>query len=111
MTSHAAPALPDTVAVTVELPKQVLGLLALTPDEAAMYLKTLALIELFRRGEISGGWAAKRLGMSKSDFIDLLAAHEVPYIDLSEEELRQELEVARSFRQRRVAPPSRTADR
>jgi len=108
MTSHAASALPDTVAVTVELPKQVLELLAPTSEEAAACLEQLALIELFRRGEVSSGWAAERLGMSKWDFIELLAAHEVPYFNLSAEELRQDVEASRKHRARLTGSPSPT---
>ena len=111
MTSHAVSAESNTVTVAVELPKQALELLGLTPEEAAVYLKKLALIELFRRDEVSSGWAAERLGMSKWDFIQLLGAHKVPYIDLTEEELRQEVEVALSHWGRRESPPSQTADR
>jgi predicted HTH domain antitoxin len=95
----------------VDLPKELQKLLAPTEGEAAACLKKLALIELFRRGDVSSGYAAKVLGMSKWEFIDLLAEHEVPYIDLSEEELRQEIEVARSWRSRRKGPSSPTAGR
>lgn len=94
----------------VELPKQGLELLGLTAEEAALYLKKLALIELFRRGEVSSGWAAEKLGVSKDDFRKLLAEHEVPYLDVSEEELRQELEVARNHWHRRTDLLSQTAD-
>jgi len=106
MTSHTAPAQPDTVSVAVELPKQVLELLALTPDDAPVYLKKLALIELFRRSEVSSGWAAEKLGISKWDVIELLGGHEVPYVDLSEEELRQQVEAALPNGGRRGSPPS-----
>jgi predicted HTH domain antitoxin len=111
MTSHAPSTQSDTVAITVELPRQALEFLGLTPDETAMYLRKLALIELFRRGEVSSGWAAERLGMSKSDFIDLLAQHEVPYFNLTAEELRQDVEAARSYIAPGTPPPSPTADR
>ena len=63
--------------------------------QAAAALARLALIDLFRRGEVSSGYAAQVLGMSREGFLDLLARHGVPAVDLSEEELRQDLEVAR----------------
>jgi predicted HTH domain antitoxin len=85
-----------TDSCVVRLPAEVVRLLGATRDEAAEYLARLALIELFRRGEVSSGYAAEVLGMSKSEFITLLVEHKVPYIDLSEEELRRDLEVARS---------------
>ena len=98
-------------AVSVELPDEILPLLGPTPAEVSACLKQLALIDLFRRGEVSGRYAAEVLGMSKSDFIDLLAEHEVPYLDLSEEELRRDVEVARSHWGKGERPPSQTADR
>jgi len=59
-----------------------------------MHLAELAFIDLFRQGEVSSGWAAEQLRMSKGDFIALLARHGVPYIDLSEEEFLQQLQAA-----------------
>jgi predicted HTH domain antitoxin len=84
----------------VRLPAEVLRLLGPTRNEAAACLARLGLIELFRRGEMSSGYAAELLGLCKWEFIELLAQHRVPYIDLSEEELRRDLEVARAFHHR-----------
>jgi len=78
----------------VELPESVVKLLATTPKEAARRLAELAYIELFRQGEVSSGWAAEQLDISKSDFLDLLFDHDVPYFDLSEDELSQQVESA-----------------
>ncbi|MBA2449790.1 MAG: UPF0175 family protein [Chloroflexi bacterium] len=80
--------------MVVELSDQILRLLAPAPEEAAIRLKELALIDLVRRGEVSSGWAAETLGVSKTDFRKLLVEHDVPYVDLSEEELRQQVEAA-----------------
>src|SRR4051812_35953416 len=80
--------------LSVELPESVVQLLAPTLQEAALHLKELAFIELFRQGEVSSGWAAEQLGMSKTDFLDLLFRHDVPYFDMSEDELRQQVDAA-----------------
>ena len=80
--------------LSVDLPEVVVELLAPTPEEAAMRLAVLAMIEMFRRGEVSSGWAAEQLGISKWDFLDLLFDHDVPYFDLSAEELREQVRVA-----------------
>ena len=58
------------------------------------HLVELAYVELFRQGELSSGWAAEKLGISKDAFRELLSTHDVPYIDMSEEELRREVEAA-----------------
>ena len=86
--------------LTVELPESVVRKLGQTTAEATRHLAELAFIELFRQGEVSSGWAARQLGIDKDDFIRLLAKHRVPYIDLSEEELRQQLEAAMPSRNR-----------
>jgi predicted HTH domain antitoxin len=78
----------------VDLPEVVVELLAPTPEEVAMRLAVLAMMEMFRRGEVSSGWAAEQLGISKWDFLDLLFDHDVPYFDLSAEELREQVRVA-----------------
>lgn len=89
--------------LVVELPESVVGLLGSTTREAARHLAELAFVELFRQGEVSSGWAAEQLMMTKSDFLALLARHQVPYIDLSEEEFLLQLQAAAPQKQ----PPTR----
>lgn len=97
------------VSLRVELPDELVRVLAPSSDEAAACLKRLALIDLFRQGRVSSGYAAETLGVSRSQFIDLLAEHGVPYIDLSAEELQQDLEAARRLRERLNPSSSSTA--
>jgi predicted HTH domain antitoxin len=87
-----------TCTLTVDLPESVVELLGKTPEAAARQLAELAYVELFRQGKLSSGWAAERLGISKDDFLELLYTHDVPYIDMSEEELDRDIEVAMSLR-------------
>jgi predicted HTH domain antitoxin len=86
--------------LTVELPERAVQLLGKTPQDATRHLAELAYVELFRRGAVSSGLAAERLGISKDDFRELLSTHDVPYIDMTEEELRQEVEAAMAMRAR-----------
>jgi len=101
MTTSSASARSKRCTLAVELPESVVQKLGQTTQDAARHLAELAYIELFRQGEVSSGWAAEQLGIDKDDFLDLLARHDVPYIDMSEEELRQQLQAARSTRDRR----------
>ena len=87
--------------LTVELPESVVKLLGQTAEGATRHLAELAYVELFRQGQVSSGWAAEKLGISKDDFRELLYTHDVPYIDMTEEELRQQVEVAMSLRRAR----------
>ena len=101
MSSSSASSQAKTRTLAVELPESVVNLLGPTPQDAARHLAELAYVELFRRGELSSGWAAERLGISKDEFRELLYSHDVPYIDMSEEELRRDVEVAMSLRRAR----------
>ena len=87
--------------LTIELPESVVQLLGSTTEEATRHLSGLAYIELFRQGQVSSGWAAEKLKISKEDFLELLYSHDVPYFDMSEEELREQVEVAMSLRRSR----------
>ena len=92
MSSSPASSQSKTRTLAVELPESVVKLLGESTETATRHLAELAYIELFRQGELSSGWAAEKLGISKDEFRELLYAHDVPYIDMSEEELRQEVE-------------------
>ena len=81
-----------TCTLSVQLPERVVQLLGPTPEDATRHLAELAYVELFRQGQVSSGWAVEKLGISKDDFRELLNTHDVPYIDMTEEELRQEVE-------------------
>jgi|SRR5579864_3920545 len=83
--------------VRVSLPCQVVERLGRSQRDVERAVLELALVELFRRGDVSAGWAAERLGISKWEFIQILDRHEVAYLDMTPEELEQELEVARQY--------------
>jgi predicted HTH domain antitoxin len=48
-------------------------------------------IELLRRHNISQGRAAELLGITRWDLFDLMAKYKVPAIDMTPEEVREEL--------------------
>ena len=50
-------------------------------------LRELIALALFREGHISSGMAAELLGMSKLQFVQLLAQHDIPYFTESPDEL------------------------
>jgi predicted HTH domain antitoxin len=98
-------------ALKVSLPSLVVDLLGSTPAAASARLRELALMELFRRGEISGGYAAEVLGISRWELIQLLGSHGVPYVDMTPVELRDEVEAARAFLKPIEAESSQTPAR
>lgn len=53
----------------------------------AARVRELIAVELFREGQISSGKGAEILGISKFEFVQLLAQRGVPYFTESPEEL------------------------
>ncbi|MBL7161449.1 MAG: UPF0175 family protein [Anaerolineales bacterium] len=58
------------------------------PDEA---VKEVAVLELYRRREISSGKAAQLLGMERFEFIRYAARLGIPFFDMDEGELANEV--------------------
>ncbi len=71
----------NTVELTLDLPSNI------TKDET----QTLLAIKLFETDRVSLGQAAKLAGFSKRAFIEILGKHNVPVIDYSPDDLREEL--------------------
>ena len=77
--------------LTIELPDEALAALALTPDEATREARRILAIHWYSEGRISQGNGAAIAGLSRSEFIDALAAAKVPAIQVTVDELREEL--------------------
>jgi predicted HTH domain antitoxin len=61
---------------------------------AQQVLKEQTVLRLFEQGKVSNGYAAKMLGLSRYQFIDLLAKHRVPLFNYAQEELDREFQAA-----------------
>ncbi len=61
------------------------------PEEA---IKEVAVLELYRRREISSGKAAELLGMNRFEFIRHAARLGIPFFDMDESELAKEVHQA-----------------
>ena len=72
----------------------VLEELRLPVKEAA---RELIILELYRQGELSSGKAAKLLKLDRDDFIRRASAQGIPYLQLSGEELRRELDASKNL--------------
>jgi predicted HTH domain antitoxin len=71
----------NTVELTLNLPPNI------TKDET----QTLLAIKLYEMDRVSLGQAAKLAGYSKRAFIEILGKHNVPVINYSPNDLREEL--------------------
>jgi predicted HTH domain antitoxin len=58
------------------------------PDQA---IKEIAVLELYRRREISSGKAAEMLGMERFEFVRYASRMGIPFFDMDEHELEEEI--------------------
>lgn len=62
----------------------------LTQEEFKRELRIDAAIKLFQKGLVSSGYAAEMIGTTKRDFMELLRERGIPFVDMTEEELKEE---------------------
>ena len=67
-------------------------------DKAEDVLSELAVAELVRQGIISSGMGSKMLEMDRWQFADILAKYNVPSIDTTVDEVREEAAELRKLR-------------
>src|SRR5215831_6913107 len=82
-------AMPRHVEVQLELPDEVAT--HLRDEDLAVKAKEAFTMELLREHEISQGKAAELLGIDRHTLFDLMAKYQVPAIDMTPEELAEEL--------------------
>ena len=78
--------------VTVTLDDELADLLGALDQPIERSVRELILLELYRRGEVSSGKAARLLGMSRLDFIRYSGSLGIPFFNITPEELTKEIE-------------------
>ncbi len=68
--------------------------LGYSDEELRQEVPVLLVLKRFRQGRISSGKAARILGWSRRDFLDLLSREGIPLYDPPEEELAEEWKTA-----------------
>ncbi len=77
--------------INIEYPASLANTLRLSGKDFESEIKTSSLVKLFELGKVSSGVAAKVLGLSRIDFLDLLPRYKVSALgvhdadDLSED--------------------------
>jgi hypothetical protein len=85
--------------LTFELPEEIVALVG-SPAVAAARARTALLMGLLGDGVISEGQAARLLGVSRWDLLDLMREYQVPSGPEKAEDVRRELaEARRTIRQ------------
>jgi predicted HTH domain antitoxin len=80
-----------SITVEVQIP-EALRELGISDEEIRREVPLLLVLKRFRQGQVSSGKAAELLGISRRDFLDLLAKERVPIYDPGDQELTDELE-------------------
>jgi len=83
--------------VSLQLPRDLLGALDIPESQLGSQILELVALELFRQERISTGKGAELLGISKWEFIQLLAQRNIPYFMESAAELAAEVTVAEDY--------------
>ena len=77
------------VNLELELPDELLG--TWREQDLAVKAKEALVMELLREHQISQGKAAYLLGMNRDCLFSLMTKYQIPFIDLTEAELDEEL--------------------
>ena len=73
----------------LDLPDEVV--LALRDEELSAKAKESLVLELLREHHISEGTAGHILSLNRGDLMSLMSKYQIPVIDMTSEELREEL--------------------
>jgi predicted HTH domain antitoxin len=85
----------ETQKITIELPSEILSLVAARKKDIPSRILEYLILELYRIGEISSGKAAQCLGMERSEFIRFASRLGIPFINMDRDELTEDVEHAR----------------
>ncbi|GIV79516.1 UPF0175 family protein [Litorilinea aerophila] len=77
--------------VHLQFPRDLLGALEIPQEQLEARLRELIALQLFQEGRVSSGKGAELLGVSKLEFIQLLARHGLFYFMETPEELVSEV--------------------
>lgn len=67
--------------INIKYPESLANTLRLNGKDFEAEIKTSSLVKLYELGKVSSGVAADVLGMSRLDFLDLLAKYNVSVLD------------------------------
>lgn len=80
--------------IVLDIPKETLLALRMTPEEAGTTLRLAAAMKLYELGRLSSGAAARLAGMPRTVFLTRLADYGVDTFQVSAEELGKETRLA-----------------
>jgi predicted HTH domain antitoxin len=89
------------VTVEIEVPPAIHGtkLEQKYLSAANRIVEERAVVRLFEQGDVSSGYAAELLGITKYEFLELLKSYNVPFFNMSDEEWQREIETIGNLRE------------
>ncbi len=78
----------ETTVLEIAIPKDLLAMLGVSKSSAAEAIREFSVLGLYLERRISAGKAAELMGISKREFIRLLARKGFSYFDYTDEEFR-----------------------
>ncbi len=84
--------------VMIEVDQELVNLLHPIQGRTEDKVREFLVLELYRRHEISSGRAAELLGMERFEFVRYASRLGIPYFDMDERELQEEIVQAKSNR-------------
>ncbi len=77
--------------ISIDLPETAFTALGKKPKDLGREILTAAVVKWFELGKVSQGKAAEILGISRSEFLDVLSDYRVSAWQYTKEELDEEL--------------------
>lgn len=68
--------------ISVEFPEYLANSMRMNKDDFERKMKESSLVKLFEIGKVSSGTAAKVLGITKVDFLELLNEYKVSFLNI-----------------------------
>lgn len=78
--------------LSFDLPEEALAALGLSPEEAVREARRVVAVHWYDQGRISQGTGARIAGLSRQEFLAALAEAKVPAIQITADELREDVE-------------------
>lgn len=78
--------------VTIDLPDTVFSALRLAPNDFVKEMRIAAAVQWYAQQKISQGKGAEIAGLNRVEFLDELYRRKVPAIQVTPEELKQEVD-------------------
>lgn len=78
--------------ISIELPESIFSALRKDPNEFTQELRIVAAVKWYEIGQITQGQAAEIAGVTRGEFINILARYQVSPFQYTPEEIESEIE-------------------